>query len=103
MTAALSIGIVAITLALILIRPGGISEAWIAVGGGVAMIVFGPLAFGDVEDVVRETLDVLLFLAGMMVLTAMVEHAGVFEVLAEGCARDPAWRSTVSCFCSAPW
>lgn len=83
----LSIAIVAATLALILGRPRGVSEAWVAAAGALAMILVGPVRLADVPDVLGETADVLLFLAGMMVLTVLVECAGVFTLLAEGCAR----------------
>jgi arsenical pump membrane protein len=79
--------VVATTLALILIRPRGLSEAWAAAAGAVAMLLVSPVALGDLPDVLDETADVLLFLLGMMVLTHLVEHAGVFEWLAEHCAR----------------
>jgi len=79
--------VVAATLALILARPRGISEAWVAAGGAAAMLLVSPLTLGDVPDVLRETGDVLLFLTGMMVLTVLVEQAGVFDHLAEWCAR----------------
>lgn len=82
-----SIAIVVATLGLILIRPRGLSEAWIAAAGAAAMILVGPMRLADVPGVLRETADVLLFLAGMMVLTVLVEQAGVFEYLAEACAR----------------
>lgn len=78
---------VAVTLALILIRPKGVSEAWAAAGGALAMLLVSPLGLGDLPGVLDETQDVLLFLLGMMVLTHLVEQAGVFERLAEGCAR----------------
>jgi arsenical pump membrane protein len=97
-TALVSFAIVAATLALILIRPRGVSEAWIAAAGATAMIVVGPMRLGDVPGVLRETAEVLLFLAGMMVLTALVEQAGVFELLAEGCARL-ARGSGIALFC----
>jgi arsenical pump membrane protein len=87
MSAGLSIVIVAATLALMLVRPRGIGEAWIAGGGAVAMLLAGQLRQADVRAAVDGTADVLLFLLGMMVLTALVEQAGVFERLAEGCAR----------------
>jgi arsenical pump membrane protein len=79
--------VVATTLALILIRPLGLSEAWAAAGGAVAMLLVSPVSLGDLPDVLDETADVLLFLLGMMILTHLVEHAGVFEWLAEHCAR----------------
>ena len=81
------LAVVAATLALILVRPRGISEAWIAAGGAALMLLVSPLALGDLPDVLRETADVLLFLAGMMALTILVEHAGVFAHLAEATAR----------------
>jgi arsenical pump membrane protein len=81
------LAVVAATLALILIRPRGVSEAWIAAGGAALMLLVSPLALGDLPDVLRETADVLLFLAGMMALTILVEQAGVFAHLAEGTAR----------------
>ncbi|MGH2551024.1 MAG: ArsB/NhaD family transporter, partial [Thermomicrobiales bacterium] len=84
---ALILLVVAATLSLILIRPRGISEAWIAAGGALAMLVVSPLALGDLPDVLDEIQDVLLFLLGMMVLTHLAEHARVFEYLAESCAR----------------
>jgi arsenical pump membrane protein len=87
MAATISIVIVAATLALMLIRPRGIGEAWIAAGGAVAMLLTGQLRTADFQAAVDGTADVLLFLLGMMVLTALVEQAGVFERLAEGCAR----------------
>lgn len=83
----LTILTVAVTLALILIRPKGVSEAWAAAGGAMAMLLMSPLGWGDLPGVLDETQDVLLFLLGMMVLTHLVERAGVFERLAEGCAR----------------
>lgn len=81
------LAVVAATLALILVRPRGVSEAWIAAGGAALMLLVSPLALGDLPDVLRETADVLLFLAGMMALTILVEHAGVFAHLAEATAR----------------
>ncbi len=83
----MSFGIVAATLALILIRPRGISEAWIAAAGALMMIAAGPLTARDMLPVLKETADILAFLAGMMVLTVIVEGAGLFAFLAEGCAR----------------
>ncbi len=79
--------VVAATLALMLARPRGISEAWAAAGGAGVMLLVSPLTLGDLPEVLRETGDVLLFLTGMMVLTILVEQAGVFDHLAERCAR----------------
>jgi arsenical pump membrane protein len=97
-SATISIAIVAATLVAILVRPRGLSEAWTAAIGATVMVVIGPMQLVDVPDVLHETSDVLLFLAGMMVLTVLVERAGVFEVLAEACARL-ARGSGVALFC----
>ncbi len=82
MLAWLSVLIVAATLALMLVRPRGLLEAWAAVLGAAAMALVGAIGFGDVAAVVAETSDVLLFLLGMMVLTGLVERAGIFDWLA---------------------
>lgn len=79
--------VVAITLISILTRPRGISEAWFAAAGGLLMLLVSPLALDDLPGILRETGDVLLFLTGMMALTILVEHAGVFAHLAEATAR----------------
>lgn len=93
-----SLVILAATLVLILWRPRGIAEAWIAAAGGAAMVVIGPMPVDALPDLLRSTADVLLFLTGMMLLTVLVEQAGVFDVLAEGCARL-ARGSGIALFC----
>jgi arsenical pump membrane protein len=79
--------VVVATLAAVLLRPRGLDEAWAAGAGALAMLLVTPLGLDALPAVARETADVLLFLLGMMVLTALVEQAGVFALLAEGCAR----------------
>ena len=75
------------TLLLILMRPRGITEAWIASGGALALLVAGAVDLDALPDIVAESLDVLLFLLGMMTLTGIVERAGIFDLLAESCAK----------------
>lgn len=82
----LSVLVVVATLALILIRPRGIAEAWVAAAGALAMLLTGAVRLADLWAVLEETASVLLFLLGMMVLTALVERTGLFERLAEACA-----------------
>jgi len=74
------------TLILIAVRPRGIGEPWLAAGGAVALLLLGAVGPGDVWQTLAETADVLLFLLGMMVLTGLVERAGVVDRLAEGVA-----------------
>lgn len=79
--------IVAITIALIIIQPRGLNEAWAATGGALAMLLCGFASLGDLARVTREVSDVLLFLVGMMTLTAAVERSGLFDLLALRTAR----------------
>ncbi len=75
--------VVIVTLVAIITRPRGLGEPWTAAAGAAAMVLLGVVSPGDVVAVLRETADVLLFLLGMMVLTWLVEQAGVFDRLAE--------------------
>lgn len=87
MTDLLAAAVILFTLAGMLTRPRGRSEAWFAGLGGAAMLLVGAVAPVQALDEVRQSADVLLFLLGMMVLTAATERAGVYEHLAEWCAR----------------
>lgn len=73
------------TLAGIVTRPKGADEGAIAAIGAVALLLTGLVGWNDVPAALRSTAPVLLFLLGMMVLTAIVERAGIFDVLGEWC------------------
>jgi len=79
--------ILLLTLGLILVRPRGLSEAIGAGSGAVACILLRLVSFSDIRDIAQQTANVLLFLLGMMIITGIAEHAGVFEALAERAAR----------------
>ena len=79
--------VLVLTIALIVARPRGLSEAWAAVGGAAAMLACGFVGPGDLLPVVREVSDVPLFLVGMVILTAVVERSGLFDLLALRTAR----------------
>lgn len=83
----LVLGVVIATLLAIVARPRGLAEAWAAAAGGAAMLALGAVSLDDLWEIGHETADVLLFLLGMMVLTWLVEQAGVFDRLADGVAR----------------
>ena len=51
------------------------------------MFVVGAISIADIEAELRKSADILFFLLGMMVLTAVTERAGVYEHLAEWSAR----------------
>ncbi|MGN6758431.1 MAG: ArsB/NhaD family transporter, partial [Thermomicrobiales bacterium] len=67
--------ILLLTIALIVTQPRGLSESWTAVGGAVAMLLLRFATLSDLWAVVREVYGVLLFLLGMMALTAAVERS----------------------------
>ncbi len=79
--------ILLLTIALIVIQPRGLNEAWAAVAGAAAMLFCGFATPADLWQVTREVADVLLFLVGMMALTAAVERSGLFDQLALWTAR----------------
>ena len=79
--------ILVLTIALIILQPRGLNEGWAAVAGAAAMLVCGFATPGDLWQVTREVADVLLFLVGMMALTAAVERSGLFDQLALWTAR----------------
>lgn len=86
-TAQLTIVVTAYTLVLMLTRPRGIGEAWFAAAGAVALILFGALPIDAPLRALIQTWEVLVFLAGMMLVTGVVERAGVIDVIAERIAR----------------
>jgi len=75
------------TLLLIFLRPKGLSEAGGACIGAAAMVALRLATFGDIAQILGQTANVLLFLLGMMVVTGIVERAGVFDALAIAAAR----------------
>ena len=82
------------TVAGVLLRPGGRSEAWPALAGAVLMALVGAVGLGDLRAAVAQTWDVLLFLVGMMLVAWVAGRAGVFAWLADGCAllaRGSGW------------
>ena len=74
-------------VALAISRPRGLNEAWPAAGGAVAFLALGLLSPRDLLGAARETAGVLLFLFGMMVLSGVLEMAGIFSWAASYAAR----------------
>lgn len=85
--AIVTIIVVAMTLALMLTRPRGLNEAWFAAGGAVTLVIANALPLDAPLQAVLETWEVLIFLAAMMLVTGVVERAGVIEVAAERIAH----------------
>jgi arsenical pump membrane protein len=87
MSLPLSAAVFLLTLALIFLRPRGMNEATAACIGAMAMLALRLVTPGDFAHILAETANVLLFLLGMMLVTGVVEHAGVFDALAVRAAR----------------
>ncbi len=79
--------ILLLTITLVIVRPRQLPEWWAAVGGAALMLLGRYASVGDLLRVTRQVADLLLFLIGMMVLTAVVQRAGVFDLLARWTAR----------------
>lgn len=87
MGTAVLIGIVALSIALMLLRPGGIAEAW-WIGAGAGLLVTCRLvAPADAGRAVLQGGDVYLFLIGMMLLSELAREQGVFDWVAAAAVR----------------
>ena len=87
MSTALTLLIFGLTLAGVLTRPRGLSEAWFAAIGGVLMLAAGLVSPAAAWQVTRESGDVLLFLLFLMALSALVDTSGFFDWAATLAAR----------------
>jgi arsenical pump membrane protein len=77
-----------VTLALIMVRPRGLSEAFAALGGGGAMLLIGAVGPGEAADLLAANWNVFGFFLGLMAIAALAEGAGFFDWLARGAARS---------------
>ena len=76
-----------LSIALVLMRPRELPEAWWATGGAAVLLLFGlisPLAAGRA---VSKGFDVYLFLTGMMMVSELARREGVFRWLAGQAVR----------------
>jgi arsenical pump membrane protein len=83
----LGISIFAGTLALIMLRPRGITEASAALGGAALMLLAGLVSPADAAAVLAQQWNVYGFFLGLMVIAALADRAGVFEWLAYRAGR----------------
>lgn len=79
--------IVAISIALMLIRPRGIPEAYWIGGGAVLLIVLRLIPLKFAGHAVAEGTDVYLFLIGMMLLSELAREQGVFDWMSAAAVR----------------
>jgi arsenical pump membrane protein len=95
-----------VALAGVLLRPRDLHEAVYAVAGAGVMVVLGLEPLGDAWDVISGARMVLAFLAGVLLLAALADSAGLFELAAERAlrlaGRDAArlyWAVVLIAFC----
>jgi arsenical pump membrane protein len=75
---ALTLAIFAATVALVVLKPGGRSEAiWSALGAG-ALLALGLVSPAEAVEITRSGTGALLFLAALLPLSALVEASGFF-------------------------
>jgi len=77
----------------VIIRPYKIQEAVWAVGGALALLVFGLISFQDAWIGINKGMDVYLFLIGMMALAESARREGLFDWLASHSIRLAAGSS----------
>jgi arsenical pump membrane protein len=70
------------TLVVIMIRPYGISEAMMALGGAALMLAGGFVRPAEVMTLLVSDWNVYGFFLGMMAISALADQAGIFEMLA---------------------
>ncbi|MBV9848687.1 MAG: arsenic transporter [Armatimonadetes bacterium] len=83
----LTLAIFLLTLALILIRPRGLHEAWATVLGGGLMLLCGLETGAQAWRTVAQGADVLLFLLALLLLSDLLRASGFFEWAAILAAR----------------
>jgi arsenical pump membrane protein len=71
-----------VSLMLMLLRPGKISEVWWVSGGAIILILFRLVPLKTARHAIAEGTDVYLFLTGMMLLAQLAQTHGVFDWLA---------------------
>jgi arsenical pump membrane protein len=69
-------------VALILIRPKGLREAWWAAAGASLLVLCRLLSLKAAAHAVGKGLDVYLFLTGMMIMSELARREGVFDWVA---------------------
>lgn len=71
-----------VTLAVIMVRPSGVSEAVAAAGGAVLMLLGGYVRPGEAASLLLSSWNVYGFFLGMMAISALADQAGIFDMLA---------------------
>jgi arsenical pump membrane protein len=80
--------IVAVSIALMLMRPRGIAEFYWIGSGALLLVLLGLVPLRLAGQAVAEGADVYLFLIGMMLLSELAREAGVFDWLSSWAVRS---------------
>ena len=83
----IGLALVLAVLAGIVVRPRGISEAWVALGGAAILTLGGYLQLGEIPRVLAAQANVYGFFLGLMTIAALADQAGVFDLCATLIAR----------------
>jgi len=75
------------SIALVLIRPRGLPEAWWATGGACLLIALRLIPPRSAAGAVAKGLDVYLFLTGMMIMSELARRERVFDWIAGHAVR----------------
>jgi arsenical pump membrane protein len=80
-------GIAFISIALVLIRPKGLGEAWWAGLGACVLVLCRLISPRTALQAVQKGIDVYLFLIGMMIMSELARREGVFDWIAGHAVR----------------
>jgi len=83
----LAAAVFGLTIALVIARPGRLTEASAALGGAVTAVLLGLVGPGEAATVVTGSANVLLFFLGLTGTAAVAERTGIPEALAGTAAR----------------
>lgn len=89
------------TLGFVIIRPRQLNEAWGAAAGGIGMLLLGAVSLREASEIAQNSANILLFLVGMMIVSAVVERAGFFAwaaTYAAEWARGNGWLLYLNVF-----
>src|SRR5581483_4124500 len=75
------------SIALVLIRPKGLPEAWWAMLGACLLVLCRLLSPDMAIQAIKKGMDVYLFLIGMMVMSELARREGVFDWIARHAVR----------------
>jgi arsenical pump membrane protein len=79
--------IIAISVLLMLVRPRNIPEAYWITGGVMLLLAFRLISFKLAAGGIAKSLDVCLFLIGMMLLCELAREHGIFDWLSAAAVR----------------